>query len=80
METATTAQKEKLNLLLANNSESKVDEVLNIFKDCKVDAWAEELKENYLNEALRHLDDIAVLSKRKEPLKELASFLIKRQH
>ena len=80
LETATTAQQEKLNLLLANNSESKVDEVLNIFKDCKVDAWAEELKENYLNEALRHLDDIAVLSKRKEPLKELASFLIKRQH
>ena len=38
------------------------------------------IEENYLNEALRHLDDIAVLSKRKEPLKELASFLIKRQH
>jgi geranylgeranyl diphosphate synthase type II len=60
--------------------DSKVDEVLNIFRDSRVDAWAEELKEKYLNESLKHLDDIAVLSKRKESLRELASFLIQRQH
>jgi geranylgeranyl diphosphate synthase type II len=45
-----------------------------------VDLWAEQLKEAYLQEALKHLDDIAVLSKRKEPIRELAGFLIQRQH
>lgn len=80
LETATAPQKEKLQQLLNNNSDNKVAEVLSIFKDCKVDAWAEQLKEAYLAEALQHLDDIAVLSKRKEPLKELAAFLIQRQH
>lgn len=80
METASASQKKKLEELLQSNADSKVDEVLTIFRDSKVDEWAEELKEKYLAEALKHLDDIAVLSKRKEPLKELASFLIQRQH
>ncbi len=80
LETASSSQKEKLNALLKSNSDSKVDEVLTIFKDSKVDEWAEQLKERYLNESITHLDDIAVLSKRKEPLRELASFLIQRQY
>ena len=80
LETVSTPQKEKLAQLLQSNRESKVDEVLTIFRDCKVDAWAEQLKEKYLAEALKHLDDVAVLSSRKEPLKQLASFLIQRQH
>ncbi|RYZ27705.1 MAG: polyprenyl synthetase family protein [Chitinophagaceae bacterium] len=80
LETAKGSQKQQLQSLLQNDSESKVEEVLTIFKDCKVDAWAEELKLKYLNEALQHLDDVAVLSKRKESLKELASFLIQREH
>jgi geranylgeranyl diphosphate synthase type II len=80
LETANQSQREKLAQLLQSDADSKVDEVLTIFRDCKVDAWAEQLKEHYLNESLKHLDDIAVLSKRKTPLKELASFLIQRQH
>lgn len=80
LETATPSHKEKLLQLLNENGPDKVEDVLTIFRDCKVDVWAERLKETYLNEALRHLDDVAVLSKRKEPLKELAAFLIQRQH
>jgi geranylgeranyl diphosphate synthase type II len=80
LETASPEQNEKLQELLKSDDDAKVDEVLTIFKDCGVDAWAEELKEKYLAEALKHLDDVAVLSKRKEPLKDLASFLIQRQH
>jgi geranylgeranyl diphosphate synthase type II len=57
-----------------------VPEVLTIFRHCKADVWAEQLKERYFAEALVHLEDIAVLSKRKELLKELAAFLIERQH
>lgn len=80
LETAAPTQKAKLQQLLESNSENKVADVLTIFRDCKVDIWAEQLKERYLGEALKHLDDIAVVSKRKEPLKELAAFLIQRQH
>ena len=58
----------------------KVEKVLQIFRDCKADEWALQLKNKYLDEAFDHLEDIAVLSKRKEPLKELAHFLVKREH
>ncbi|GAA4733977.1 polyprenyl synthetase family protein [Flavisolibacter ginsenosidimutans] len=80
LETTSPSQKEKLKHLLKTDESSKVEKVLAIFKDCGVDDWAEQLKEQYLAEALKHLDDVAVLSIRKEPLKELASFLIQRQH
>ena len=77
-ETASGTQRKELMNLMAGNANDKIDKVLNIFHDCKVDEWALQLKNKYLDEALEHLEDIAVLSKRKEPLKELAHFLIKR--
>ncbi|MDQ6608897.1 MAG: polyprenyl synthetase family protein [Bacteroidota bacterium] len=80
LETATGTQLTRLNELLKSNENNKVDEVLTVFKDCKCDAWANELKEKYLADAFMHLEDIAVLSKRKEPLEELAAFLIEREH
>jgi geranylgeranyl diphosphate synthase type II len=72
--------KEELKQLLKNEQADKVNKVLQIFKDCKVDEWALQLKNKYLDEALAHLEDIAVLSKRKQPLKELAQFLVQRQY
>ncbi len=80
LETATPTQKKELQQLLANNSADKIEKVLTIYRDCKVDEWALTLKNKYLDEALTHLDDIAVLSKRKQPLKDLAQFLVKREH
>ena len=80
METATKNQKEELNVLLKGNDAGKVQRVLQIYKDCKVDEWALQLKNRFLDEAFAHLEDIAVLSKRKQPLKELALFLVKREH
>jgi hypothetical protein len=53
--------------------------VLQIFKDCKVDDWAQELKNKYLQTALKHLEDTAVLSVRKKPLRELADYLMMRE-
>lgn len=79
LETANSEHKLQLQQLLANNDDNKVEEVISLFKASKVHKWAQELKEKYLSEALQHLDDIAVLSKRKEPLKELALYLIERQ-
>jgi geranylgeranyl diphosphate synthase type II len=54
--------------------------MLSIFKSCGVDAWAKELKEKYVGAAFTHLEDIAVLSARKKPLKELAGFLVQRDY
>lgn len=80
LETASSQQKFRLRQLLRGNDPKKVDEVLTIFRDCGVDDWANELKEKYIREAFEHLEDVAVLSKRKEPLKQLAFFLTQRQH
>ena len=79
-EIATAAQQKELRSLLAGNAVDKIEKTLQVFHDCKVDEWALQFKDKYLDEAFVHLEDIAVLSKRKEPLKELAHFLIKRDH
>jgi len=80
LQTATDGQRSELQALLQSNTPEKVHGVLKMFQQCGVDAWAVELKERYRNEALQHLDDIAVVSKRKEPLKQLALFLTQREH
>ena len=79
-EIASDKQKQEMNRLMKDNGSGKVDAMLQLFRDCKVDQWALELKNKYLDEALAHLEDIAVLSKRKQPLNELAQFLVKRDH
>jgi geranylgeranyl diphosphate synthase type II len=52
--------------------------VLAIFKACKVDAWAADLKQKYMQEALAHLEAIAVVEARKKPLIDLANYLMNR--
>ncbi len=79
MEVATEKQKANLENLLKKETKSKVEDVLSIFKECKVDYWALELKNKYFDEALSYLEEIAVLSNRKIPLKELAQKLIQRE-
>ncbi|HEX7844710.1 MAG TPA: polyprenyl synthetase family protein [Chitinophagaceae bacterium] len=80
LEAASASQKTELVKLINGNGPDKVDNVLQVFRDCKVDEWALQLKNKFLDEAFIHLEDIAVLSKRKEPLKELAHFLVKRDY
>ena len=65
---------------MQENAPNKVAEVLELFKTCNVDAWANSLKEKYLQTALQHLEDIAVVSSRKQALIELAGFLIQRDY
>lgn len=78
-ETAKPGQLKELKELIKNNSTDKVEKVLQIFRDCKVDDWAKELKNKYLQTALKHLEDTAVLSARKKPLQELADYLMMRE-
>jgi geranylgeranyl diphosphate synthase type II len=80
LESASASHQKALRKLMAENSDAKVKQVIEIFKASKVDEWASELKEQYFNEAMKHLEAAAVLSKRKEPLKELAKFLLMRDH
>jgi geranylgeranyl diphosphate synthase, type II len=72
------SHKKELDELMKTNPANKVERTVAVYKDCKADEWALQLKNKYLDEAVNHLDDIAVLSKRKEPLRELALFLVQR--
>lgn len=80
LEAASPAARQELRELLSGQAEDKIERVLAIYRDCQADKWAVALQNKFLDEALHHLEDIAVLSKRKEPLRELAHFLIKRDY
>ena len=80
LETGKPSMQKAVKQLMKENPNDKVEKMLAIFRDAKVDKWAEELKEQYYVEAMKHLEAAAVLSKRKEPLKELAKFLLMRDH
>lgn len=80
LEAATAAQRSELLRLLEGDTGDKVAKVLQVFADSGVDKWAKSLKDKYLNLALKHLEDAAVLSSRKRPLEELALFLVQREY
>lgn len=79
METGSPAQRKEMHALMHANSKDKVSRMIQIFKDCGVDEQARLLKEKYLASAIAHLEEIAVLSNRKDPLMQLAKFLIQRE-
>lgn len=80
LESANPQQLKELKQLMQQNPDDKVARVLSVFHDCGVDKWAFDLKDKYINAALEHLDEMAVVSVRKEPLKQLAHFLVQRDY
>jgi geranylgeranyl diphosphate synthase type II len=78
LETADEDSVAELRRLMGTNETDKVDKVLAIFRKSGVDAWALELKQRYVDEAARHLEDIAVTQTRKSTLRELMQYLIQR--
>lgn len=80
LESGSASQKKELQRLMQENPADKVEKTLSIFRECGVDKWAFDLKDQYLNAALSHLEEMAVLSTRKDPLKQLAGFLVKREY
>ncbi len=78
LQTATGKDLEILQHALKTDEPDKVEKVLQVFRSCGIDTWADALKLNYLEKAMQHLDEIAVSKVRKEPLKALAQYLIKR--
>ena len=80
MESASAPQKKEMQGLTQSNPPDKISRMLSIFKSCAVDQEARILKDQYAETAFRHLEEIAVLSIRKQPLKELAEYLLKREY
>lgn len=72
-------QREELKKWRACEDESKIEPILQVYRSCSADQWAKELKQNYLDKALYDLEEIAVLSARKETLRTLASVLMERE-
>jgi geranylgeranyl diphosphate synthase type II len=78
LETAGKEGKKELTSLMESDRPDKVEKVLAFFRQCGIDAWARELKEKYIREAIGHLDEIAVTSVRKKPLTDLMHYLVQR--
>jgi geranylgeranyl diphosphate synthase, type II len=76
LQTGTPSQVAELHELMQCNDEHKIQSVLDIYKACNIKDWAIELKKKYMELALNHLEETAVLSARKKPLKELAHYLL----
>ncbi len=68
-----------LKQLLTINDHDKVSKMLSIYRDCKVDEWAETMKQQYFQLAIQHLDKVEVPEERKSELKKLAHYLLQRE-
>jgi geranylgeranyl diphosphate synthase type II len=80
MELAKGNDKAALQQLMESSAPDKVERVQEIFRSTGVDTWARSLQDEYITTAFTHLEDIAVLSARKQPLQALADFLVKREY
>lgn len=79
LELATAAQRAEIRRLQEAPAAEKIGGMLRIYHACGVDVWVKELKEQYRAAAYRSLDDIAVVSHRKESLRQLIDYLLQRE-
>lgn len=80
LESCTNTQQAEFKRLMKEEGQDKVKKVLELFRECGVDTWANGLKEKYIGIAEHHLEETAVPSVRKESLKKLMQFLVQRDH
>ena len=80
LEVANLEQRTAIEALLAINDPNKINRMLELYRQTGADAWALELKQSYVEKAMFHLEEIAVVSVRKSTLKEVADFLIQRDY
>jgi geranylgeranyl diphosphate synthase type II len=79
LEVATDAQRRRIRELETAPDADKIAGMLELFHACGADAWVRELKEQYRTAAHQSLEEIAVLDKRKEPLRGLAAIILDRE-
>lgn len=77
LDTCTPEQRQQL--LQKEDSPDKVQRVTAIFKACGVDEWARTAKDDFMKKAFHHLDEVAVISNRKQALRDLALELLERE-
>ena len=80
LEAANGDQRRRIRELVTAPADEKIAGMLELFHACGADAWVRELKEQYRQAAHESLEDIAVLSSRKEPLRGLVEMLLQRQY
>jgi geranylgeranyl diphosphate synthase type II len=78
LQNADTKQRAAIELLLNNDSENKVSEMLELFTATGADAACRDAVAHYSEMAFQCLEEVAIPSKRKQPLLELASYLLMR--
>jgi geranylgeranyl diphosphate synthase type II len=79
LENATDAQRTEIGYWLTSNEEGKVAAMLELFRSTGADTQCREAVKQYSDQAFACLEDVAVLSKRKEPLLDLAGYLLQRE-
>jgi geranylgeranyl diphosphate synthase type II len=80
LENANESHKKEINYWLQNDGEEKVHAMLSIFTESGADTLCRDAMEHYSHKAFDCLEDVAILSKRKTALHELATYLLQREH
>lgn len=78
MEQANTLQHTAINTLMQRDDDTKVAAMLNLFQNTGADVACREAVQHYSQLAFNCLEEAAVTSVRKEPLRQLASYLLQR--
>ena len=78
LEAAGPEQQKEIRAWQQKDGAEKVPSMLHLFEDTAADKACREAVRQYSDAAFKCLDEVAVLSKRKEPLRELASYLLQR--
>ncbi len=71
-------QRQQINTLLESDTTDKVEKMLTLFRTLKVDEYCREQVHYYSELAFKNMDDVAIPSARKEPLLQLAQYLLMR--
>lgn len=79
LENADAAGKDQINDWLLHDGGDKVPAMLRLFRETGADMACREAVNRYSQAAFDCLEEVAVLSKRKQPLKELAAYLLQRE-
>lgn len=66
--------------LMESGNPDKVDRMLRIYRECKVDQWAREEKKRFVMKAIDELEKVTVLSSRKKELGNLIEIFLDRDH
>lgn len=79
LENATDAQRTEIGHWMTNSDEAKVPAMLDLFTVTGAGSACRDAVKQYSDMAFACLEDVAVISKRKEPLFELAGYLLQRE-